>query len=154
MFLDEMIYGLTFQTVSFGLGSLTQYHMLFEILDLSFQIFVWVLLRLSYIDLHQKLITPYEFLFALNVIFFSWIFRQKIVCNRRGQQSTTHKVSPTIFANILFFALLIKGANTGILFFSMNIFSSFLIQEYRRTETKPMKISCGCIEHFAKKMFI
>lgn len=51
-FLDEMIYGLAFQTVSVDLGSLTQYHMLFEILDLSFQIFPWVLLRLSYIDLH------------------------------------------------------------------------------------------------------
>ena len=49
-----MIYGLAFQTVSVDLGSLTQYHndMLFEILDLSFQIFPWVLLRLSYIDLH------------------------------------------------------------------------------------------------------
>ena len=47
-----MIYGLAFQTVSVDLGSLMQYHMLFEILDLSSQIFPWVLLRLSYIDLH------------------------------------------------------------------------------------------------------
>lgn len=47
-----MTYDLTFQTVSVDLGSLTQYHMLFEMLDLSFQIFVWVVLRLSYIELH------------------------------------------------------------------------------------------------------